>query len=312
MPAAVVADGRLLVLGEGVEQGEHLLERLAVPLGAVERLVQVVDVGLVVLVVVDLASSARRSSARARRSRTEAGAARRASVSPFLGSRSCRGYAPRRTGNVDRARRAMALAYNHDEITARELKPALLRARRHLARDDRGALQALPGLRREAERDPRQARGGRPRRRQPDLLRAARAQGRAVVRDRRDQEPRDLLRAPRRHRRRPGRPLRRPREARLRLGRRVEGRSEGDRASPVAAGRGRPTTGTRAASSTTSATRRTPSPIWNATPLVALDVYEHAYFLDFATDRASYIDKFFDNLDYDVVNDWAQRAGIRP
>jgi Fe-Mn family superoxide dismutase len=52
-------------------------------------------------------------------------------------------------------------------------------------------------------------------------------------------------------------------------------------------------------------------PVWNATPLVALDVYEHAYFLDFATDRASYIDKFFDNLDYDVVNDWAQRCGIR-
>ena len=45
-------------------------------------------------------------------------------------------------------------------------------------------------------------------------------------------------------------------------------------------------------------------PIWNATPLVALDVYEHAYFLDFQTDRASYIEAFFDNLDWDVVNDW--------
>ncbi len=52
-------------------------------------------------------------------------------------------------------------------------------------------------------------------------------------------------------------------------------------------------------------------PIWNATPLVALDVYEHAYFIDFGTDRASYIDKFFDNLDYDVVNDWVQKYGIR-
>jgi superoxide dismutase, Fe-Mn family len=53
-------------------------------------------------------------------------------------------------------------------------------------------------------------------------------------------------------------------------------------------------------------------PVWNATPLVALDVYEHAYFIDFATDRASYIDKFFDNLDYDVVNDWVRSSGIRP
>jgi superoxide dismutase, Fe-Mn family len=45
-------------------------------------------------------------------------------------------------------------------------------------------------------------------------------------------------------------------------------------------------------------------PIWNATPLVALDVYEHAYFLDYQTDRASYIDAFFNNLDWSVVNDW--------
>jgi len=52
-------------------------------------------------------------------------------------------------------------------------------------------------------------------------------------------------------------------------------------------------------------------PIWNATPLVALDVYEHAYFIDFGTDRGAYIEKFFDNLDFDVVNDWAQRYGIR-
>ena len=53
-------------------------------------------------------------------------------------------------------------------------------------------------------------------------------------------------------------------------------------------------------------------PVWNATPLVALDVYEHAYFLDYQTDRASYIEAFFNNLDWDVVNDWAQQYQIRP
>jgi len=53
-------------------------------------------------------------------------------------------------------------------------------------------------------------------------------------------------------------------------------------------------------------------PIWNATPLVALDVYEHAYFLDYRTDRASYIDAFFNNLDWSVVNGWIQSYGINP
>ena len=51
-------------------------------------------------------------------------------------------------------------------------------------------------------------------------------------------------------------------------------------------------------------------PIWNATPLVALDVYEHAYFLDYQTDRASYIDAFFANLDWDVVNGWMSQYQI--
>jgi Fe-Mn family superoxide dismutase len=51
-------------------------------------------------------------------------------------------------------------------------------------------------------------------------------------------------------------------------------------------------------------------PIWNATPLVALDVYEHAYFLDYQTDRASYIEAFFANLDWTTVNDWVQRYQV--
>jgi superoxide dismutase, Fe-Mn family len=51
-------------------------------------------------------------------------------------------------------------------------------------------------------------------------------------------------------------------------------------------------------------------PIWNATPLIALDVYEHAYFLDYQTDRASYIDAFFDNLDWVTINDWVSKYQI--
>ena len=52
-------------------------------------------------------------------------------------------------------------------------------------------------------------------------------------------------------------------------------------------------------------------PVWNATPLVALDTYEHAYFLDYQTDRASYIDAFFRNLDWGVVNGWIASYGIK-
>ena len=51
-------------------------------------------------------------------------------------------------------------------------------------------------------------------------------------------------------------------------------------------------------------------PVWNATPLVALDVYEHAYFLDYQTDRGAYIDAFFENLDWDVVNAWVDTYRI--
>lgn len=52
-------------------------------------------------------------------------------------------------------------------------------------------------------------------------------------------------------------------------------------------------------------------PIWNATPLVAVDVYEHAYFLDYQTDRASYLDAFFRNLDWKVISGWVEAYGIR-
>jgi superoxide dismutase, Fe-Mn family len=50
--------------------------------------------------------------------------------------------------------------------------------------------------------------------------------------------------------------------------------------------------------------------IWNATPLIALDVHEHAYYLDFQTDRADYVDAFVSNLDWSVVNGWVSKHHI--
>lgn len=51
-------------------------------------------------------------------------------------------------------------------------------------------------------------------------------------------------------------------------------------------------------------------PIWNCTPLVALDCFEHAYYLDYGTGKAAYIDAFFKNLDWDVVTKRADQFGI--
>ena len=36
-------------------------------------------------------------------------------------------------------------------------------------------------------------------------------------------------------------------------------------------------------------------------PLLVLDVYEHAYFMDFGTKRASYIQLFWSNINWDIV-----------
>jgi Fe-Mn family superoxide dismutase len=37
---------------------------------------------------------------------------------------------------------------------------------------------------------------------------------------------------------------------------------------------------------------------WDLKPILALDVYEHAYFLDYTVNRGAYIDAFFKNLDW--------------
>lgn len=44
-------------------------------------------------------------------------------------------------------------------------------------------------------------------------------------------------------------------------------------------------------------------PVWYAKPILALDTYEHAYFIDYGVNRGPYIDSFFENLDWQVVEE---------
>lgn len=42
--------------------------------------------------------------------------------------------------------------------------------------------------------------------------------------------------------------------------------------------------------------------IWGSAPLIVLDVYEHAYFIDYGSDRKKYIDDYFKNLNWEEAD----------
>ena len=42
--------------------------------------------------------------------------------------------------------------------------------------------------------------------------------------------------------------------------------------------------------------------VWGATPIIVMDVYEHAYFADFGADRKSYIEAFFSNINWQTID----------
>ncbi len=49
----------------------------------------------------------------------------------------------------------------------------------------------------------------------------------------------------------------------------------------------------------------------NAIPLLVLDVYEHAYYVDYGPKRAPYIDVFLENVNWNTVNKRLEKA-LRP
>jgi len=51
--------------------------------------------------------------------------------------------------------------------------------------------------------------------------------------------------------------------------------------------------------------------VWGAIPIIVLDVYEHAYFIDYGVDRKSYLDAFFKNLDWDFANKIVEEHGLK-
>ncbi|MBK5242927.1 superoxide dismutase [Clostridium sp.] len=42
--------------------------------------------------------------------------------------------------------------------------------------------------------------------------------------------------------------------------------------------------------------------VWLSCPILIMDVYEHAYFMDFGTDRRKYISTFIENINWKVLN----------
>lgn len=42
--------------------------------------------------------------------------------------------------------------------------------------------------------------------------------------------------------------------------------------------------------------------VWGVLPLLVLDVYEHAYMIDYGVKRAPYLDAFFKNIDWEMVS----------
>lgn len=43
-------------------------------------------------------------------------------------------------------------------------------------------------------------------------------------------------------------------------------------------------------------------PLWMAVPLVVIDVYEHAFYIDYQNRKALYVEKFMDHIDWAEVN----------
>jgi Fe-Mn family superoxide dismutase len=48
--------------------------------------------------------------------------------------------------------------------------------------------------------------------------------------------------------------------------------------------------------------------LWGSHPVLALDVWEHSYYYDYGPDRGSFVDAFFEVVDWDVVSEEFEKS----
>jgi len=51
-------------------------------------------------------------------------------------------------------------------------------------------------------------------------------------------------------------------------------------------------------------------PLWLAVPLVVVDVYEHAFYIDYQNRKNDYVDKFVDHIDWNEANHRYRTTGV--
>lgn len=50
--------------------------------------------------------------------------------------------------------------------------------------------------------------------------------------------------------------------------------------------------------------------VWNMVALFIMDIYEHAYFIDYGTGRKAYIESFFKNSNWEYANELLEKHGL--
>ena len=51
--------------------------------------------------------------------------------------------------------------------------------------------------------------------------------------------------------------------------------------------------------------------VWGTSPILVMDMYEHAYFIDFGSDKKSYIETFFQNLNWQIIDQKFQKIASK-